>query len=488
MPCARARAARWCRPAARPHRARSCGSPRRCTGRFRAARSDRRASRRPRSAAPAMEAQRPPVVAEALPLPDRVRRRGGGERRDCRPPLEPGEVARDDAVDLRLLEHDLRDEDRVRVARPPSRGDRARSRRTTPEGRPPRRGAYWRRIRQLCEHVFVWEDATILHADLDPFFASVEQRDDPRLRGRPVIVGGGVVLAASYEAKAFGVHSAMEGRQARRLCPHAAVVSPRMEAYVEASKAVFEVFEDTTPLVEGISIDEAFLDVAVFGGSPAGRPRSRSGCADESASRSACRSRWAWRGRSSWRRWRARSRSPTACSSSRRGASSRSSIRCRSSACGVSGPSPRAGCTTSGSARSARSPGSPKGCSSRYSAAPGRHLHALAHNHDPRRVRVGPRRGSIGSQHALGRGRKSPAFIDATLVAIVDRLARRLRTARRVCRTVTLRCASTTSRARRGRTRSRRRPPRPARFSRPRGVCSPQPCRCTTRTAARSSG
>src|SRR6187397_2539335 len=102
---------------------------------------------------------------------------------------------------------------------------------------------------------------TILHADLDSFYASVEQRDDPALRRKPVIVGGGVVLAASYEAKAYGVRTAMGGRQARALCPHAVVVPPRMTAYSDASKAVFAVFDDTTPLVEGISIDEAFLDV-----------------------------------------------------------------------------------------------------------------------------------------------------------------------------------------------------------------------------------
>ena len=72
--------------------------------------------------------------------------------------------------------------------------------------------------------------ATVLHADLDSFYASVEQRDDPSLRGRPVIVGAGVVLAASYEAKALGVRTAMGGRQARQLCPQAAVVSPRMTA------------------------------------------------------------------------------------------------------------------------------------------------------------------------------------------------------------------------------------------------------------------
>src|SRR5438552_12118126 len=104
-------------------------------------------------------------------------------------------------------------------------------------------------------------EATILHADLDAFYASVEQRDDPRLLGRPVIVGGGVVLSASYEARARGVRTAMGGRQALRLCPDAVVVSPRMSAYSDASKAVFQVFEQTTPLVEGLSIDEAFLDV-----------------------------------------------------------------------------------------------------------------------------------------------------------------------------------------------------------------------------------
>src|SRR3954449_12603625 len=115
--------------------------------------------------------------------------------------------------------------------------------------------------RHSCEHMFVPDDANILHADLDAFFASVEQRDDPSLRGRPVIVGGGVVLAASYEAKARGVRTAMGGREARLLCPDAVVVPPRMSAYSEASKAVFAVFEHTTPLVEGLSIDEAFLDV-----------------------------------------------------------------------------------------------------------------------------------------------------------------------------------------------------------------------------------
>src|SRR5690242_19695550 len=103
--------------------------------------------------------------------------------------------------------------------------------------------------------------ATILHADADSFFASVEQRDDPGLRGRPVIVGGWVVLAASYEAKAAGVSTAMSAAEARRRCPGVVVAQPRMRAYSEASKAMFAVFDDASPLVEPISIDEAFLDV-----------------------------------------------------------------------------------------------------------------------------------------------------------------------------------------------------------------------------------
>src|SRR3954454_5941005 len=106
-------------------------------------------------------------------------------------------------------------------------------------GRPARR----------CEHVSVRasdDTAGILHADLDSFYASVEQRDNPRLQGRPVIVGGGVVLAASYEAKAFGVRTAMGGHHARSLCPNAVVVPPRMSAYSDASTRVFEVFHDTS--------------------------------------------------------------------------------------------------------------------------------------------------------------------------------------------------------------------------------------------------
>jgi DNA polymerase-4 len=175
----------------------------------------------------------------------------------------------------------------------------------------------------------VSNEGTILHADADSFYASVEQRDDPSLRGRPVIVGGGVVLAASYEAKAHGVRTPMGHVQALRLCPDAIVVPPRMDAYSEASERMFEVFHDTTAFVEGLSIDEAFLEV--------GGLRRTSGTPTEIAvrlreqvrERSACRSPWASRGRSSWPRWRAASRNRTGCWSCRSTASSRSCTRCR---------------------------------------------------------------------------------------------------------------------------------------------------------------
>ncbi len=291
-----------------------------------------------------------------------------------------------------------------------------------------------------CEHMFVGSEPTILHADLDAFYASVEQRDDPRLRGRPVIVGAGVVLAASYEAKALGVRTAMGGTQARRLCPHAIVVDPRMSAYAEASKVVFDVFADTTPLVEGLSIDEAFLDV--------GGLRRVSGTAPEIA----VRLRGAVRERVGL---------PITVGVAR-------TKFLAKVASGVAKPDGLlvvppdgelaflhplpverlwgVGHVTAGKLRSlgittvgqvARL--GETALVSLLGQAAGRHLHALAHNLDPRPVEVGRRRRSIGAQRALGRRPKSPGMLDAIVVALVDRLSRRLRTARRVCRTVTLR-------------------------------------------------
>ncbi|HEX2363353.1 MAG TPA: DNA polymerase IV [Jiangellaceae bacterium] len=283
-------------------------------------------------------------------------------------------------------------------------------------------------------------DATILHADLDAFYASVEQRDDPRLRGRPVIVGAGVVLACSYEAKAMGVRTAMGGTQARRLCPGAVVVDPRMSAYSEASKAVFEVFEQTTPLVEGLSIDEAFLDV--------GGLKKISGTPTEIA----VRLRRAVREQVGLpitvgiarTKFLAKVASGVAKPDGLLVVSPDHELaflhplpveRLWGVGRVTAGKLDRRGIATVGDV--AELPEA--ALVAILGPAAGRHLHALAHNRDPRPVQVGRRRRSIGSQRALGRSRKSPATLDATLVGIVDRLGRRLRAAHRVCRTVVLR-------------------------------------------------
>jgi DNA polymerase-4 len=284
--------------------------------------------------------------------------------------------------------------------------------------------------------------ATILHADVDAFFASVEQRDDPRLRGRPVIVGAGVVLAASYEAKAYGIRTAMGGAQARRLCPQATVVSPRMSAYAEASKAMFRVFDDTSPFVEGLSIDEAFLDVRGMeriAGTPAEiAARLRRDVLERVGlpiSVGVARTKFL-----------AKVASGVAKPD---GLLVVSPDRDRELAFLHPLPVERlwgVGPVTADKLhrRGIRTVGEVARLSelalvSMLGRASGRHLHALAHNRDPRPVQVRRRRRSIGAQRALGRSPRSPAAIDATVVALVDRVTRRMRAAGRVGRTVVLR-------------------------------------------------
>ncbi len=285
------------------------------------------------------------------------------------------------------------------------------------------------------------EQAAILHADLDAFYASVEQRDDPALRGRPVIVGGGVVLAASYEAKARGVQTAMGGRRARQLCPDAVVVSPRFSAYVEASKAVYEVFDDTSPAVEGLSIDEAFIDVRGME-RIAGTPR------DIAV------------------RLRRRVRDEVGLPITVGVARTKFLAKVASGVAKPDGllvvppgeelaflhPLPverlwgvgdvtarklhNLGITTVGEVARLEEPA----LIAIAGRAMGRQLHALAHNRDPRRVRPRVRRRSIGAQRAMGlRSYTTWAAVDATLVALVDRVTRRMRRADRVGSTVVLR-------------------------------------------------
>jgi len=282
--------------------------------------------------------------------------------------------------------------------------------------------------------------ATILHADLDSFYASVEQRDDPRLRGRPVIVGSGVVLAASYEAKACGVRTAMGGRQARRCCPDAIVVSPRMSAYAEASKAVYQVFEDTTPLVEGLSIDEAFLDVRGLerlAGSPAAI---------------AARLRLEVRGRVGLpitvgvarTKFLAKVASGVAKPDGLLVVPPDQELAFlhplpverlwgvgpvtadKLHWCGVSTVGEVAGMTEAALV-------------GLLGPALGRHLHALARNRDPRPVKRRRRRRSMGAQSAFRPTSLTLPAIDPVAVGLVDRVTRRMRKAGRVGRTVILR-------------------------------------------------
>jgi DNA polymerase-4 len=281
---------------------------------------------------------------------------------------------------------------------------------------------------------------TILHADLDAFYASVEQRDDPRLRGRPVIVGGGVVLAASYEAKACGIRTAMGGAQARRLCPRAVVVSPRMTAYSEASKAVFEVFHDTTPFVEGISIDEAFLDVRGMqriAGSPVEiAMRLRNDVLERVGLRitvGVARTKFLAKVASGV----AKPDGLLVVPPGRELAFLHPLPVER--LWGVGAVTARKlhgyGITTVGEVASLAE----ETLVAMLGRASGRHLHALAHNRDARPVQARRRRRSMGAQRALGRRPRSPEEIDVFLIGLVDRVTRRMRTAGRVGRTVVLR-------------------------------------------------
>ena len=283
-------------------------------------------------------------------------------------------------------------------------------------------------------------EPTILHADLDAFYASVEQRDQPRLRDRPMAVGAGVVLSASYEARKFGVYSPMGLTQARRLCPQLEVVSPHFEAYTEASRQVFDIFDLTTPLVEGLSIDEAFLDVRGM--------HLIAGTSSDIAT-------------TLRREVREKVGLPITVGVAR----TKFLAKVASDVAKPDGllvvptdaeleflhPLPVEFLWGVGpvTAKKLREHGMTRvGEVARWSEAElvallgqasGRHLNALAHNRDPRPVRVGRRRGSIGSQRALGRSPKSSDTIDAVLVGLVDRVARRMRAARRVGRTVVLR-------------------------------------------------
>lgn len=280
----------------------------------------------------------------------------------------------------------------------------------------------------------------MLHADADSFYASVAQRDDPSLRGRPVIVGGGVVLAASYHAKTCGVRSGMGGRQARVLCPDAVFVSPSFESYVEASRELFAVFRETAPTVEGLSMEEAFLDVrglerisgppVAIGNRLRQRVRERVGLPiTVGVARTKVLAKMAsaaakpdgllvvdpGRERAFLdplpveRVWGVGPASAGKLNAHRIATVADAARAGRTELCRILGP------------------------------AAGAYLHGVAHGRDRRRVRGDRRRGSFGAQRALGRGPHPRARLEAALAGLVDRVTRRMRKARRRGRTVTLR-------------------------------------------------
>jgi len=282
--------------------------------------------------------------------------------------------------------------------------------------------------------------ACILHADLDSFYASVEQRDAPNLRGKPVLVGGGVVLAASYEAKAHGVRTPMNIGQARQLCPSAIVVGPRMDAYSEASKRVFDVFDDTTPMVEGLSIDEAFLDVGGLG-RIAGTPHAiattlRQRVLEEVGlpiTVGVARTKFLAKVASGV----AKPDGLLVVEPDRELEFLRPLPVGKLWGVGVKTEAKLndVGLETVGEVADLPL----DTLIGLVGVAAGRKLHSLAHNQDPRPVETRKRRSSIGSQRALGRRKKTWSELDAILRDIVDRVTHRMRQADRVGRTVVLR-------------------------------------------------
>lgn len=284
------------------------------------------------------------------------------------------------------------------------------------------------------------EEASILHADVDSFFASVEQRRDPSLMGRAVIVGGGVVMAASYEAKACGIHGGMNGARARMLCPQAVVVEPHFSDYGVASRELFDLFRRTAPLVEGLSMEEAFLDVGGLeriSGSPARiAGRLRREVRDElelPISVGVARTK-------SLAKMASRAAKPDGLLVVSPGGEREFLHPLPIEALWGVGDATarriaRLGVRTVGDLADVPE--------TSLVAALGRHagshLHALANLREHRPVRTRRRRRSYGSQSALGSGQKSLREIEGRLAKSVERASRRMRAAGRSGRTVTLR-------------------------------------------------
>jgi len=283
--------------------------------------------------------------------------------------------------------------------------------------------------------------ARILHADLDAFYASVEQRDNPRLRGKPIIVGGGVVLAASYEARRFGVRTAMGVPAGPGPVPPGGGGGAPHAGLQPGQPGRVRDLPRHLPEVEPLSIDEAFLNVTGLrrlAGSdteiaPAPPPPGGHGGGPAPQ-----------RGRlvppSSWPRWPAPCASPTACGSCPTGGSWPSSTPSRWGRLWGVGPVSQERLAAIGVHTVADLAALHRShLVAHLGPAAGRHLHALAHNVDPRVVETGRRRRSVGSQHSFRAGTVNRAGAEEILLEVVDRVTSRLRKGRRVARTIVLR-------------------------------------------------
>ncbi|UJA20356.1 DNA polymerase IV [Thermoleophilia bacterium SCSIO 60948] len=283
-------------------------------------------------------------------------------------------------------------------------------------------------------------DASILHADADAFFAAVEQRDDRSLRGRPVAVGSGVVMAASYEARAYGIRGGMGGAEAKRRCPEIRFAPPRFTAYIEASRGLFDVFRGLSPVVEGLSLEEAFLDGAGLdhiGGTPLEiADRLRRECMERvglavtvGLGRTKLVAKMA-----------SRAAKPDGLLLIEPGRERDFLDALPVESIWGIGPKTAEQLHRNGLRRVGDVTRLPEGSLVAIVGGPtGSHLHALLTNRRGTRVRPSSGRRSVGAQHAIGRARRSRSEQRAIVASLVERVSRRMRTGGRSGRTISLR-------------------------------------------------
>lgn len=295
-------------------------------------------------------------------------------------------------------------------------------------------------VSRVCHNGGVSKGATILHADLDAFYASVEQILHPELKGKAMAVGAGVILAASYEARAFGVRSAMPARRAKQLCPHLLIVAGEFARYTEFSEKVMEILQRFTPDIEQISVDEAFLDVSgsvhLFGEPPLIAAEMRKLVREEvglAISIGVATTKHLAKVASQVAK-------PDGLAVVPEGEELEFLAPLNVRMIWGIGPATERkltelGITTVGELAET----DPRVLAKRLGRASAHHLHALANDRDPRPVKKRPKAKSVGSQQALGRGVTEPEEITEVVLGLAERVGSRLRKKDRAGSTITVR-------------------------------------------------